>query len=503
MIQITVNPKVLNALKVAFPMPANSAEKALSKYVQMLEDQVFKALHSNRSPEDRKLDLYVMALREFSQKGPCIGPKKTRLHSWLQANKLALIEPVFLGSNLTGQLSRVRLSRLVELLDLADGPELLISDSMTTDEIDEILTGDKPENAKLFTHLYPDYYKYATDKQRLEVFDSLPVNTDSLRRYIVWLAQDAKLISPKEKTLYLRQARTILGIALHTGGLFFQRKKPSPFGRMYYEGISIQTVNKEMRRAILGDCWMYDVRSAVISWKMQFANEYMAIMNVHEDFRRAFSASLLYLEDKRDFMATLVYETFDSTSRVPKDWQPILIKQAVTAIGFGAGLKSKGWMNIDGSWGVPSMMGIFKNKDERARFVSNKTVLKFFEEQQALDNYLYSTSVSVRPKFFSKEIFKATKRISKPKVIAYLYQQSETKVMDIVREILKKNGRAVIANIHDAVVTRKKLSFDFKHEIELEMQDQTGNKYWRIAGSKLEQYKPSKQYKFDSALLSH
>ena len=149
------------------------------------------------------------------------------------------------------------------------------------------------------------------------------------------------------------------------------------------------------------------------------------------------------------------------------------------------------------------MMGIFKNKDERARFVSNKTVLKFFEEQQALDNYLYSTSVSVRPKFFSKEIFKATKRISKPKVIAYLYQQSETKVMDIVREILKKNGRAVIANIHDAVVTRKKLSFDFKHEIELEMQDQTGNKYWRIAGSKLEQYKPSKQYKFDSALLSH
>ncbi len=69
MFKIKVNPKVLKALQAAFPKPANSAEKALAKYVQMLEDQLFKALHSNREPEDRKLDLYVIALREFSQKG--------------------------------------------------------------------------------------------------------------------------------------------------------------------------------------------------------------------------------------------------------------------------------------------------------------------------------------------------------------------------------------------------------------------------------------------------
>ena len=127
MIQITVHSKVLNALKAAFPTPANSAEKALAKYVQILEDQIFKALHSNRSPEDRKLDLYVMALREFSQKGPSIGPKKVRLHSWLKANNLSLVEPVIVGSNLTGQLSRVKLSKLVELQDMPSDPCLLIS----------------------------------------------------------------------------------------------------------------------------------------------------------------------------------------------------------------------------------------------------------------------------------------------------------------------------------------------------------------------------------------
>ncbi len=492
MFKITVNPKVLKALQAAFPKPANSAEKALAKYVQMLEDQLFKALHSNREPEDRKLDLYVIALREFSQKGPCIGPKKMRLHSWLNDNKLALVETVKLGSNLTGQLSRVKLSKLIEIHDIAQGPALLISSTMTSDELDEVLTGTKADNQNLFSHLYPDYYNYATDKQRLQVFDVLLVDIQSLKNFIVWLIEDAHRFKQKDKALYLRQARTILGVALHTKGLYFQRKKPSAFGRMYYEGISIQSVHKELRRAILGDCWMYDVRSSVIAWKMQFAREYMSIMGIQEDFHRAFSASLLYLEDKRDFMATVIYETFDASTNVPKELQPDLVKQGLTAIGFGAGLKAKGWTSSDGTWTLPSMVEIFRNKNDRDRFVNNLTVKKFQQEQQALDNYLYSMAIAMRPKFFASESFKATKNISKSKVVAYLYQQSETKVMDVVRSALKKEGRAVIANIHDAIIIRKKLSADIKHEVELQMQEQTGNKYWRIAASHLEPYRTVK-----------
>jgi hypothetical protein len=492
MFQITVNPKVLKALQTAFPKPANSAEKALAKYVRMLEDQLFKALHSNREPEDRKLDLYVIALREFSQKGPCLGPKKTRLHSWLNDNKLALVEAVKLGSNLTGQLSRVKLSKLIEIHDIAQRPALLISSTMTSDELDEVLTGTKADNQDLFARLYPDYYLYATDKQRLEVFDVLPVDIQSLKNFIVWLVEDADRFSQKDKALYLRQARTILGVALHTKGLYFQRKKPSEFGRMYYEGISIQSVHKELRRAILGDCWMYDVRSSVIAWKMQFANEYMAIMGIEEDFHRAFSASLLYLEDKRDFMATVIYETFDSSTKVPKELQPDLVKQGLTAIGFGAGLKSKGWKSRDGTWALPSMAEIFWNKNDRDRFVNNLTVKKFQQEQQALDNYLFSNAIAARPKFFASEMFKATKKPSKSKVVAYLYQQSETKVMDVARSVLKQDKRPVIANIHDAIIIRKKLSADMKHEVELQMQEQTGNKYWRLAASHLEPYRTVK-----------
>jgi len=490
MLKITINPKVLNALRAAFPLPANSAEKALTKYVEILEAQVFRALHSNRTPADRKLGLYVMALTEFSQKGPYIGGagKKTRLHAWLKANNLELVQPVVIGSNLTGALSRVKLSKLVQLDDLPDDLDLLLPAAQTTSEIDEVLTGGSEENAKLFDFLYPDYYSYTSDKKRFEVFDVLPVNTKSLRHYIVWLATASKKIAPKQKETYLRQAKTILGIALHTNGILFQRKKQSAFGRMYYNGISVQTVNKEMRRAILGDAWMYDVRSAVITWKMTFASELLALSNVNADYRKVFSCTLLYLEDRRDFMATVIRDTFDTTTKVPSELMVPMIKQAITAIGFGAGLKSKGWKNVDGTWSVPSMADIFKNKDERDRFIRSPLIQGFFQEQSSLDTYLYSNALAMKPKLFAKEMFKAEKRTSKAKVIAYLYQQSETHVMNLIRGFLVANDRKLLANIHDAVVVRKKLSFDLKHEIELQVREHTGNNFWALAESKLHKY---------------
>ena len=63
-------------------------------------------------------------------------------------------------------------------------------------------------------------------------------------------------------------ARTILAIASVMSGNYLQRKKPSAFGRLYYEGVSVQNINKELRRAVLGNCWEYDIRSSVVAWKM-------------------------------------------------------------------------------------------------------------------------------------------------------------------------------------------------------------------------------------------
>jgi hypothetical protein len=108
----------------------------------------------------------------------------------------------------------------------------------------------------------------------------------------------------------LRQAKTILGAASVFKGIYLQRRKPSDFGRIYYEGTSIQNVNKELRRAVLGNCWEYDIRSSVVSWKMGYAKVCLSVQPAAQDLRRAVLSDLCFLEDKDDFMATVRHECF-------------------------------------------------------------------------------------------------------------------------------------------------------------------------------------------------
>ena len=50
MIKITVDAQVYEALQKAFPKPANSAHRALAKYISVLETMLFKSLHFAATP---------------------------------------------------------------------------------------------------------------------------------------------------------------------------------------------------------------------------------------------------------------------------------------------------------------------------------------------------------------------------------------------------------------------------------------------------------------------
>jgi hypothetical protein len=58
MIKITVDARVYEALQKAFPKPANSAHRALAKYISVLEAMLFKSLHFAATPLQRKFDLF-------------------------------------------------------------------------------------------------------------------------------------------------------------------------------------------------------------------------------------------------------------------------------------------------------------------------------------------------------------------------------------------------------------------------------------------------------------
>jgi len=272
----------------------------------------------------------------ITTQGGQIGPKRLRLHKWLADNDLPLIQTVELGSNLSGLVSEVKLSPRVKMTNTLDIVPNKLTAITTDADIDVYLDGDHVSNLAVFSLLYPDFQSHWTAEDLYTRFDRVDVDVKSLKSYIVWLSTEATLISAAKKAHTIRQARLILSVTRVLNGAYLQRKKPSDFGRMYYEGVSVQNVNKELRRAMLGNCWECDIRSSVIAWKMGYARSYLIGCEPGAALRRVFSATLNYLEDKADFMATVRHYVFDTDSATPKDLQNKLLKQAFTAISFGA-----------------------------------------------------------------------------------------------------------------------------------------------------------------------
>jgi len=496
MIKIQAAPEVLTALAQAFPLPSSDAARALNKYTAVLEGLLFASLQALRSPEQTKLNLYAISLQRLANSGGQIGPNKIRVHKWLRDNQLELIQTVTKGSNLTGHLSHVRLTARVTLtdsLELKEQTPMNINSQITDRQLSAYLTGDEAANQDLFDLLYPDYDEHWTEAHTHTHFDPVKVDMRSLESYMLWLTTEATMLTKDKKASALRQARTVLGCSSVLNGWYFQRKKPSAFGRMYYEGVSVQNVNKALRAAMLGNCWEYDIRSSVIAWKMGFAKSYLAQLPTgHDaDIRSAFPCTLNYLEDKGEFMRTVRLYVFHDLGKDTAEFQMKLLKQAFTAISFGARLASHGWQDSSGNWSNPALVDILKKQDERNRFLNDPTVRAFIKEQNTLDNYLFAQFKRHHADLLKLDCLQThSGRVSKAKVLAYLYQHGETQVMDIVRATAAEHGRTPIANVHDAIFFKQRLGAELKAEIEWQMRAQTGNAYWHLTPKELRRYEP-------------
>ena len=489
MLTITIDPIVLERLQQAFPKPKTAAAKALKKYKELLEDMLFKVLQRGRSTYETLLNCYSLPVAKLTHEGPHIGPQKVRLHKWLNENQLNLVEKVEPGSNLTGLVSLVKLTELVAVDDVANEVATAVKSATTPAQLAQVLSADTVKNQALFSALYPDYFSYLSSSQRDEVFDVAPIDIPSLEAYIAWLNTKATKIPPGQVRSYTEQALLILAVAKHTGGFYPQRRKQSPFGRIYYTGVSVQNVNKELRRAMLGNCYEYDIRSSVVTWKMTFAQELTDQLYPFKECRKLFWASWLYLEDRGDFMRDVRKDMFEKNSGLSVEFQEQLIKEAVTAISFGARANVSGWREQNGNWANTALVDILKNQSQRSRFLANDAVQNFVKEQALLDTYIANGLKEEIPEVYFSPLITRNVKPSKAKAVAYAYQKSETRVMDVAYRVLAKHNIKPIARIHDAFVVRHKLTIDLRSEIVEEIKDSTSNSQWRIKTNKLDSYK--------------
>lgn len=488
MVEIKVDPSVLAAMQRAFPSPPNSATRQFSRYVAVLKSMLLNSLLRGQTVEELKLNLFSISLHQLANKGGVIGKDRIRVHKWLKDHGLALVETVRLGTNLTGMVSKVKFTDLVSL-QMPAATNLLPSILDDVNAINSMNNQSAQTTADLINHLYPDFAQCAANQTLDKVFDAVSIDVKSLANYMRWLRHGANKLSASKRKLYLLQAHVILSVAKDKGGKYYQRKKPSDFGRTYYAGTSVQNVNKELRRAMLGNCWEYDIRSSVVAWKMGFAKECIAALNLNGTVRDNFKHTLSYLEDKKGLMATLQYLVFGKDSEVPTALQPDLLKQAFTALSFGARKTARAWMDQNGEWARPAMVEIFRVKEERDRFLNDVSVVGFINEQAILDNYLFDGIKQQRPDLLKLPYLQTQKGMpSKSKCVAFLYQHQETMVMNIVRAAAVARGKTVLAHIHDAIITKEKLSKELIGEIVCSMREKTANEYWQLGSKELKRY---------------
>ncbi len=478
MLTIEYVPSVLAALEAAFPTPPNRAKQQLDKYLALLQNEMRKSL-INRSSFAHKFDAYDIPLTKLINGSPTINNKKYRVHQWLGANGLALVKN--LNKNASNITKEIAVLKPTANLIVKNSNLLKCLQTLSVNELDVYLATLTQERQDFFSEHVSEYNSLSL-KDRKNLYFTSPIDLASLQNYIKDIVNGSVSMSRLKKENSINQAERVLRIAQINNGLLHQKIDKKAFGRTYYEGVSVVSVKKELRMAMLGSSWEYDAKSCSIAWKMSFANQWHAQKKRRKlDVRHSFPVTTLYLEDKDAFFTYVIQKVFPFPSS--QDYKPI-IKEAMNAIGFGAKLSMGTWHTDEGWEKRSSLFDVFENDTQALkRFIECDLVLLINKEQQTLNKFIvakFSGDAVWQAEMAAEQQRKKVKQFSAAQKIVWLYQHAETIMMDMVRAEVKKSGNSVLANVHDAVIVHNQIPANLLAKIESKVQQRTGVSYFKL-----------------------
>jgi hypothetical protein len=478
MLTIEYVPSVLAALESAFPTPPNRAKQQLDKYLALLE-RLMRLSLLNRSVFARRFDAYDIPLTKLINLSPTINNKKWRVHEWLGKHGHALVQNINKSAN--NITKEIAVLKPTANLIVKNDNLLKYLQTLSAPELDNYLSSLTQDWQDLIDE-YQSHYNALSVKDRKTQYFTSPVDIASLKRYMTEIVQGATKLSKSQQEDCIDNAENVLRHAQVNNGFLHQKIDKKAFGRTYYEGVSVLSTRKELRMAFLGSSWEYDCKSCSTAWKMSFASEWHAQKKSRkQDVRHTFAAMTLYLEDKDAFFDAVILEVYNSQST---QGYKATIKEAMTALGFGAKLSMGTWRSDTSNENKSSLFGVFE-KDEVAlkRFVDCELVKTFNAEQQTLNKFIvakFSGDAQWQAEMTAEQQRKKVKQFSAAQKIVWLYQHAETIMMDIVRAEVKKSGNTVLANVHDAVVVRNQITAKLLAKIERKVQVRTGVDYFRL-----------------------
>jgi hypothetical protein len=478
MLTIEYVPSVLTALESAFPSPPNRAKQQLDKYLALLE-RLMRLSLLNRSVYARRFDAYDIPLTKLINGSPTINNKRYRVHQWLGANGMALVKNI--NANANNITKEIAVLKPTANLIVKNDNLLKYLQTLSTPELDAYLSSLTQDWQDLIAD-YQSHYNSLSVRDRKSQYFTSPVDIPALKRYMTSIVQGATALNKYQQENSIVQAEYVLRLAQVNNGLIHQKIDKKAFGRTYYEGVSVLSTRKELRMAFLGTSWEYDCKSCSTAWKMSFATEWHAQKKSRKlDLRHTFPAMTLYLEDKDSFFDAVILEVYNS---LPTPDFKATIKEAMTALGFGAKLSMGTWRSDTGEESQSSLFEVFdRDTAVLKRFVECNLVRTFNAEQQTLNKFIvakFSGDAQWQAEMTAEQQRKKVKLFSSAQKIVWLYQHAETIMMDMVRAEVKKSGNTVLANVHDAVVVRNQIPAMLLAKIELKVQQRTCVTYFSL-----------------------
>jgi hypothetical protein len=466
MISVIIDPVVEQQLRSAFPSSRIDPGDHLAKYANALEAAMMDAmLHNDFVLRGKQANFYA-STKKIANAGPQLGPSKLRLHKWLTVNQLQLIQVAEKGNKFHGRNSLVTTTRFVTVVPA--------SSTMSPEEALE--------------WLYPGYSQLSP-AQISQEFHLDKVDFKSLNVYMQSLMQNGQLPPSDSKELTkFTKAELIHLVATHLNGLLPQRIISSPFGRTYYERLNVQNIDKEIRHALLGPSWEYDLRTAVVAWKLQHAQQYLVVHGIQSSPRTVFRYSYWFALRKKSFFDAVKKSVFVNSVHNDEK-QTDILKSAMTSLNFGAKLQGGYYLDDQGELKKMAIASFFidnkiDNPDDRKellRFQQHPILNRFMDEQNKLNDLIIDITKQNNPNILNLPIVRTpTNRLSRSKLLAYLYQHAETEVMDVFRACVANLNIEVLANIHDAIILKTQLVGSSRKAVMQTMRQQTGNPFWYL-----------------------
>ena len=281
-----------------------------------------------------------------------------------------------------------------------------------------------------------------------------PIDVDSLKSYEKSLVLKALSSRPTETDRQI--IRRVLDVAGYFNNVLPQRINEHHFGRQYLRGVNLQSSPREIRYAALGDHWEIDIEASAFAWRAFYVDDNN--LDVSTKFTRKF------IKHKAALRESIAQDVFGDTRKEYID----VIKQALTALSFGAKLNGKSYRyfcQTKQQWVNTSLITTFEaigrnSMHYLARFADHEFVQLFTKELNSIKLAIFKHWQATDGRY--SEHIQEDGKIKKNKVLAMLYQTHERKVLDAMTKCFADDN--VLLRCHDALYV-KNLSAEDREQV--------------------------------------